>query len=293
MIELTTAERRIIEALAIYRFLTVEQMLRLRIGKHRDTCYKPAHGLSSGVRPLLRSFIMKPHPSKGRLPNVYSLTEHGADIAAELLMIPRSEVQFIWPTNHPNFAHYEHTTGLIDIHIAVRTWADANNHLVAMFDSRLNFTGGNRRKPGEPALAIKTKIPLTGQASLIPDSVFMLANRLGKPYLFCVEYQREPNTAKLINKIGAYCHAIGTYALHDKFKFTRERDPRVLIITDSASLAREAIKDMRCIDGFADYLPLFRFKTLCDFQGDVFGGWYGADVPEAVTAYSPATMPNE
>lgn len=292
MRKLTLCERQIIEALGIYRYLTLKHMVTLGIAKTVDTPRKAANGLACLSKPLVRKFPQKESPTRGKLQYVYSLNERGADAAAELLGVPRADIQFVWTNNTPQFKQYDHIMGLIDIHIAVRQWADGNNHLVAMFNNRLAFTGSNRTA-GEQALTIKTKVPLTGQTGLVPDTVLTLMDSVGKPQLLSVEYERGGNTAKAIGKILAYCHAIGSYAIHEKFHFSTERDPLILYVTDTEGEYKAIISRMRRIEGFAEYLPLFRFKTLEAFKADFLGNWHGADIGQPVPLYTPEPEPEE
>lgn len=292
MRKLTICERRIIEALGTYRYLTHRHMVQVGIAQTVDTARKAANGLANLSKPFVRKFPQGESPTRGKPQYVYSLNERGADAAAEFLGVPRSDVQFVWTNNTPQFKQYDHIMGLIDIHIAVRQWADANNHLVAMFHNRLAFSGSNRSQ-GEQALTVKTKVPLTGQTGLVPDTVFTLLNSIGKPTLCAVEYERGGNTAKAIGKILGYCHAIGTYAMHEKFHYSTDRDPLILYVTDTEGEYRAIISRMRRIEGFAEYLPLFRFKTLDAFRADFFNGWHGADIGQPVPLYTPEPEPEE
>ena len=121
--------RQALEALAMFRFVTTQQFVRLGIGAS-DTVVRDyvLNRLEKRVRPLAKSKKL------GRwLPKIHYMTQYGALELAEMYKLPIEEISY--PKGQVQFSEMfaRHRFAQIDFHIGLRQWAHTRNDTEVTF----------------------------------------------------------------------------------------------------------------------------------------------------------------
>ncbi|HEY0833494.1 MAG TPA: hypothetical protein VGE72_06245 [Azospirillum sp.] len=260
----------VLDALRVYRYLTAEQMLRLRIAAQPSYLYGVLRDMAGRTRPLVGKIDHGAMPGVGRIPTAHYLTEHGARVLADALGFERAAVPYpkgVVLVRH-GFRHRLHT---IDCEIAVRQWAASHGHAVDFMASYFDVSGANRSatKPRRRAL---TKIDLADGSGIIPDSVFHLTDPDGTPRLFVLEMYNQHRTKRMSDKLAEYRYAIGEHAIERQFDYPHS--PRILaVFEDEKALMLTQQRLSLRPDFGAEFRPFFFFQTLAGFMADISSGW--------------------
>jgi hypothetical protein len=267
---LTDTEFRILDALRVYRYLTAEQMVRLKVTSNSSHLYPVLRELAAGKRPWVGKIDHGAMPGVGRIPTASYLTEHGARVLAGALAVEPAEVPYprgVVLVRH-GFLHRLHT---IDCEIAVRTWAAENGHSVDYLASYFEVSGANRSKTKARRRSL-TKIDLADGTGIIPDCVFHLTDPEGNPRLFVLEMYNQWRTKRMADKLAEYRYAIGERAIERQFDYPHS--PRILsVFEDEKALALTQRHLSQRADFGAAFFPFFFFQTLPDFMKDFRSGW--------------------
>lgn len=270
VLTLTETEFRVLDALKVYRYLTAEQMLRLKVASHASHLYPVLRDMGGRKRPWLGKIDHGAMPGVGRLPAAHYLTEHGAKLLAGALGAELGDVPY--PKGavlvRHGFLHRLHT---VDCEIAVRMWAEGHGHGVDFFASYFDVTGANRSKTKAPRRAL-TKIDLADGSGLIPDAVFRLTGPDGTPRLFVLEMYNQHRTKRMADKLAEYRYAIGEQAIERQFDYPHS--PRILaVFEDDKALDLTQRHLSQRADFGAAFFPFFFFNTLEGVMADFRRGW--------------------
>ena len=94
VVTLTDTEFKILDALRVYRYLTADQMIRLRVAAHSSHLYPVLRNLAGSKRPWVGRIDHGAMPGVGRIPTAHYLTEAGAKVLAAALGAELAEVPF-------------------------------------------------------------------------------------------------------------------------------------------------------------------------------------------------------
>jgi hypothetical protein len=279
---LTDTEFRILDALRLYRYLTVEQMLRVRVASHASHLYATLRNLAGGKRPWVGKIDHGAMPGVGRIPTAHYLTEAGAKVLAAALGVELGEVPY--PKGAVLVRHgFMHRLHTIDCEIAVRLWAAEHGQHVDYFSSYFDVSGANRSQH-LPRRRSLTKIDLKNGTGIIPDCVFHLTGEDGAPRLFVLEMYNQHRTKRMADKLAEYRYAIGEQAIERQFDYPHS--PRILaVFEDDKALELTLDHLSRRADFGAEFFPFFFFKTLPSLMGDFREGWRGMGKMEAVGVF--------
>lgn len=254
---MTPVEARTLEALSLYRFLTVEQMQRLGVGNDRKHLGDRLRLLANGG--LIGALSWGVYPGLGRLPRMYHLKAKGASALAAFLRVDVGEVPFV--PGSPKFEmDHLHRRATVDCHIALTQWAAREGRTVAGFRP---YYGGQ---------AIRLR--LSGSRTLYPDAVFDLTRPDGKPVLTALEVCLDrggTDRGRIARQMEGHREAMETGALSEALKV--QRGNRLLAVFEAAA-SRDAVRDrLRAQTPFAAFAPLFLFGVLDDARDDFGGCW--------------------
>ena len=261
---LTPTELAALEALARYRFLIPAQMMRLGVTASDRHLYVALRALSARTRAPIGKLDFGALPGHGRLPVVYFLTRHGAELVEDL---HGDGVPVAVPAHVRLFQRdYFHRLNTVDAHIAVRRWADRAGANLDLFDTY--FDHGQTAEHGRPGA--RTRVALSTGRSLVPDAVlaFTLA---GVTRVCAVEMVNGSRTARVEDQVGAYMHALAEGAIEAAYQ--AGHGVRVLLIFESEAgleLARARLAGRDALTRFASH---FFLKTLSQLQADFVPGW--------------------
>lgn len=270
---LTETEFRILDALRVYRYLTVKQLLRLGVTKNQSRLYTVLRGLTGGKRPFIGAMKHGVLPGHGRLPHCHYLTRKGAALLAEALQIDPSEVPYP-KSAAPIRTHFFHRLHCIDAEISVRLWAEAEGVTLDFYHSYFDVTGANRSKTMGPRRSL-TKIDLKGGNGLIPDAVFQLTWPTGECRLFVMEVYNQNRTKRMHDKLAEYRYALGEGAINKQFDYSHA--PRVLAVFENERFLELTRKRMMGSGAFGkDFAPFFFLGTLEGLKKSFRAGWRGS-----------------
>ncbi|MGE4281467.1 MAG: hypothetical protein AB7G62_17925 [Magnetospirillum sp.] len=267
---LTDTEFRILDALRLYRYLTAEQMLRLKVSAQASHLYAVLREMSARKRPWVGKIDHGAMPGVGRIPAAHYLTEHGARLLAAALGVEAADVPY--PKGAVLVRHgFRHRLHTIDCEIAVRGWATEHGHNVDFMASYFDVTGANRSK-SQPRRRAVTKIDLADGTGLIPDGVFHLTDPDGVPRLFVLEMYNQYRTKRMADKLAVYRYALGEQAIERQFAYAHS--PRILaVFEDDKALNLTQRHLSQRTDFGADFFPFFFFNTLPGIMADFRQGW--------------------
>lgn len=219
VITVPTSQIKVLRYLAIYRFLTANQLVTLGVAGRRDNVYKVLRPMVRGGRPLIGKKDFGVAPKVGRLPSVYYLTRYGAQTLAEHDERPLKEIAF--PKGVKLFHRdYFHRLFTIDTHIRIRQEAEQSGDEILFFDTYFDKVGSNRYQSRYGQLQAKTQVELEdGGGILIPDAVYSHQTREGKQYLTAVEICNGQDTKRIIKQVENHVKAIEQGLLSDKYGY--------------------------------------------------------------------------
>ncbi len=263
-----------LEALAIYRYLTVKQLVQLGIAASenvaRDHVLKK---LKSGRYPLVGVKDFGRWPGYGRLPHVHYLTPRGVKYLAQANGVPESSIRF--PKGGVQFTRdLFHRLGTIDIHIALRLWAAANDYEISRADLYFDKEAGSR----SVAKVCATRLDLQDRGMIEPDGIFIL-KRGNQVIPLIVEMHHSDNTARIAQQLNNQAYGIYIGALQKKYACSV--NPIVLSVYDKAHIMPFVQKRLREAEGFDAYMQGFIFNTLERVRTNITKGWSYADKTSA------------
>lgn len=267
---LTDTEFKVLDALRVYRYLTAEQMVRVRVASNLSHLYPVLRNMAGRTRPWVGKIDHGALPGVGRLPAAHYLTQHGAKVLAGALGAETADVPY--PKGAVLVRHgYMHRVHTIDCEIAVRLWAAEHGHHVDFFNSYFDVTGANRSRTKSPRRAL-TKIDLTDGTGIIPDAVFQLTDSDGTPRLFVLEMYNQHRTKRMADKLAEYRYAIGEQAIERQFDYPHS--PRILaVFEDDKALELTQRHLSQRADFGSDFFPFFFFQTRPGIMADFRSGW--------------------
>ena len=174
---LSAVQTRALEGLATYRFLTVELMQRIGVGRDPKNLRASLDSLL-GRRWIGRTEDVPFMPGVGRLPHLYWLRPAGAEVLAELhSREPPPAVKGLVTA----VMELPHRLAIIETHIALRQWAEAAGAAVDWFKGDYD--------PGADRLQKATTLPYDG-GRYTPDALAQVTLADGKARLLVVEVYR-------------------------------------------------------------------------------------------------------
>jgi len=199
-----------LQALSIYRFLTVKQFVKLGIGASDASVRK-------NILPKLHR-SRKPLAKKRKLgqflPEVHYLTDHGAKYLSEVHKLPIEE--FPYPKGQVQFGAMfaRHRFAQVDFHIGFRQWANSRSDVEILFtDMDFDIIGSRR----QGTFIKKTEIRLpNSNVPIVPDGIFgVMIN--GEPRIYILEIHRKTETKQVANQLKRYMKVLETGAVASKY----------------------------------------------------------------------------
>ena len=287
---ISPSQQDALEALALYRFLTVKQFVRLGISKSESSLRNNTlHDLKSRrykspVTGKTGNAIVAADLGRWqKLPFVHHLTEVGADLLADLWKVAPSEVPY--PVGGAQFGkQFFHRIAQVDFHIAVRLWAKANDAEIHLADMDFDKIGAQRTG----GMVAKTKVQIDQHSFIIPDGIFgLVAN--DTPFLFALEVHDETDTGYIVRQLMRHGNALMNGSLAKKYH--QETSNFVLSVmeetrhtSNDAANEEAAQKRVKAVQTRMLRQPYFQsfqqgyfFNTIHQVRRDIREGWTTAD----------------
>lgn len=268
----------ILEALNEYRFLTVQQMVRLGIADTNTTMYRYMKNFNSGKAKHIGTVHYKDLPEHGRLPSMHFLKKAGAEVLQEQLNLLPEQIGF-----KDYDLHFErdraHRIQLVDFHIALKQFCTIYNGDIEFFHVYYDFSGANRTKDEtREALRSDTKIDYK-DTYIRPDFNCCIYDHTGKRSLFTGEIQRGKDTKRNVEKIKAHAYAMAEGALSQAYG--EDTFYKVLYIFNDKDAMRLTLdrvnKDPNLVELLEQLKRYFVFTTGDDVIFDIQNHWKQLD----------------
>jgi hypothetical protein len=262
-------EEAILAALATYRYLTAEQMLRLDVTPSLPHLYASLRTLVNRKPALLVELDFGVLPTRGRLPRLYVLTRRGAELLAAHA---ETSVEIDAPKQVSLFSSdYFHRIACVDFHIALRTWAAKEGVVIEFYHTYYDPVQGT---PRGGRLAPKTHVKLASGA-LVPDVVFAMIDSSGTRRLCVFEMYNGRRTERVVGQLGTYLTALSEEALNKAYDY--KRAVRVLLGFDTPENMRLVAERVARDPGFASDQGHFFLAPLSVIGERFFDGWQRFD----------------
>lgn len=261
---LTEVDGRLIDALARYRLLTIEQARQLGCGS--------AEYVGERLRVMARHRLVTLLNQPRFLgPRVHWLREKGAALAIELAAERGETLKLTAPKRgFVGGPHLRQRLAIVDCHISLRTWANATGSAVEWF--RVEFEA-NPSGMLAKALSYAWAWPDGSPAEYQPDGAGVVRLADGERFLFALEMEtgRDNFAAKLPDRLAAMEAA----ALEGGTQWPEgERRARLLfVVPDDAML--KVVRSFAAKQASAA-LPFVFFNILPNVRRSFADGWVKA-----------------
>ena len=255
---LTQVHTCILEALARYKFLTTGQLLWLGIMTDRANLNREIKKLRDRKKPLLATISFGVDPRVGKLENFHTLTLHGVAYLREQLQLPLDEIKHLKGTSSVFHRDYFHRLSMINFMISLDLWSMDQMKEITFFDSYFDTTGNANR---DKNLVSKTRIDIPEHKSLYADGICMLHSP-GQQALYAVEMYRGKDTARVLQQLRLYAHALASGAINEKYDHGQA--VRVLLIFDQQSNMESVLEQLATDPFFEHVRPYFLLKAYQD-----------------------------
>ena len=275
--------RKALVALAMFRFLTPAQFVRLGVAASEPVVrdYVLSH-LEKRKRPLAKSKKIGTF-----LPHVHYLTQHGAEELARNYRVPVEE--FPYPIGAVQFGEIfaRHRFAQVDFHIGVRQWAHRRGDASILFaDMDFDVTGSRRHGDLEERSRIKFK---GGDDFIIADGIFGV--QIGDASLvYVLEVHRATETTRVARQIAKYIEVIRNREI--MFKYRVNVSPLICSVHTKERVLKGTKAHLLNQPGFEAFKPAFLFNTSEQLDRDFTQGWHFADEQPAYP-FEPSASPVE
>ncbi|MBN4056097.1 replication-relaxation family protein [Rhodothermus sp. AH-315-K08] len=260
---------RVLELLAVYRFLTVPQFMALGLSDHKPSIYRIMSRFKVQRNRLLKKKDFGFERGFGNRSSVYFLTRQGAAFVADLERRDRTFVHF--PIGNVSFGQdYFHRVATIDFHIAFRQWAISSGAEVDFFATYFDKSGSNRSRDRSRRLRAKTRVGLE-EGFIVPDAVLGYTTKEGSGRLSVLEIHNGMDTRRFERQLDVHLRAMEEGAINEEYQFFSAYT--ILWVFELEAARDAAIRRVRQradLDAFRDYL---RFASAEDVRANYETSW--------------------
>jgi len=268
---------KVLQALSLYRFLTVEQMLHLGISKN-------AKSLRDKTLFALRHHKCIHSEKIGSfLPDVHHLTKQGRALLCEVEGI---DLQAATANKKTPFSALfaPHRFAQVDFHIGLRQWAQQRGDAEVLLELQ-DFN--HQADPGKGRSKPSTELQVTGLVNtVIPDGTFAVGLMSGQTAVYLVEIHRSTQSKAVTEQLNRYFDVIKSRAVAEKYG--HKGHPIICSVHQQASVLASVKARLNAHAGFAAFKHNFVFHALDDLNANFTGGWHFADNTPA----EPFPLPN-
>jgi hypothetical protein len=255
-------ETAILKALARYKFLTYDQMIRLGIANHSSNLSTALKGLRK-----MKSPYVKKIPHRAGIPVKHYLTKKGKAALEELYGIPEEDIHYPKGAILTDTQDQKHRTSIISIQIELDL-ACQNEGLDVLFcDRYFDVTGNNKIARN---LKSKTAFHYTDSNTVKADLIFSLQTPKQQEY-YVLELENGKETAKGVEKCINHAKALLRGSLNEKLGFSTGY--RVLWVFEHKSIMEKTIVKLQSIPLFKHLHEYFLFKSLDQISEHFLSGW--------------------
>lgn len=272
---ITDSQLSVLEALAVYRYLTAQQCVGLGISKNiKSLRTNILNRMADRSRPWIikKNFGQELPGQGGRQPFVYCLTERGAEIVSDYWRVPFGKI--IYPKGGIQFARdLQHRIATIDCHVQMRRWAEAIHGDVVHADWYFDKTG-SQRAAGYQHATSRLNLSSSGGDWIEPDGVFGV-NVEGVSVLYVLEVHRFPDTGRIVQQLLQHGHVLANGTASKKYNL--DCSHMVLSVHVNEVTFRKARQNLLTYPGFSQFSESYVFARLDDVKADISSAWVYAN----------------
>lgn len=260
--------RKALVALAMFKFLTTKQFVRLGVAASETVVRDYVlNRLKRRNRPMAESKKLSRW-----LPHIHYLTKHGAAELAELYKIPIDLIKY--PKGKVQFGERlaKHRFAQVDFHIGLRQWANSREDTEITF-AAMDFDVEGSRIHGTFECPTQIDIPSSNRP-VVADGVFIVeANDM--PLIYALEVHRTTQTKAVGIQIQRYMDVLQSGAL--ALKYGRQAPTYICSVHALPNVLKGTKKYLMSSPSFAPYRKFFLFNTTDNLAKGVSDGWHFAD----------------
>ena len=255
---------KILEVLAIFKFISTSQLLTLNIAKSKPNLVRPIKDL------LFYNIIWKltfgVDPKRWKLENIYYLKIKWVKFLQEDLWYEENNRTIKYPiwTNSLFFRDYFHRIYTIEFHIQLFIYLVQNNWTINTFDTYFDKIGSNRV---DANLKAKTKLIFNDGTYFIPDAI-CLYEKQNKPHIFTFEIYRGNDTKRVLKQFNNHLKALNQ-GLPSKV-FNKKIGSKVFVLFDTINAMNSVIQRFSTDSKFRNFDNLFIFNYLDNWYLDMY-----------------------
>ncbi len=240
VIRVTGMQEKILRELGNYKYLTVSQLIKLKVGV-RNRIYESIKVLVSAG--LVQFADYKALLRYGQqLERIHFLTRKGATFLVS--HTPNLHLDHIrYPKSTTTlFTHdYFHRVSSINTHISFITWLNSHDFSLIGYYDYFDVIGSRKKHSSEPMKAV-TRIEFGNEHFLDPDGIAIYDNQ-GKPKITLIETYNGKNTKRVIEQLRKHIYIIkhGLAA----YKFNLQAPTRVCCTFEDENARNAVIKSLQ------------------------------------------------
>lgn len=249
----------VLQALAVYRLLTVEQMLHLGLSKNAKSLR------DKSLFALRHHGCIQSEKIGSFLPDVHHLTAKGAEVIRELE--GRDDLAAPSPKRQPFSALFAaHRFAQVDAQIGFREWVAARGDVDIMVE-RQDFVR-------TPRPATELKVPGL-ESSVIPDGIFAVERNTGQQAVYLVEVHRATQSKAIAAQLSRYFAVIQSGAMQQTFDLSA--NPTICSVHQNEAVLKSVKMRLLALPEFERFKQNFVFRRLDDLRQNFRLDWHLAD----------------
>jgi len=280
VIRITETGEKILDQLAVFRFLTADQLRRLGASPDINHIRETARRLVKTRPAVLGKMDYGVLIGHGRLPVIYHLTPYGASILAELRGVNEAKIQY--PRGRVDARRdYFHRLGCVEFRVQL-SQAITPPHTLAIYQAYYDYIGSNKGQNIAGRLNNLTTLYYNTQ-KVTPDGLFWVdtdekGNGINRR-LFIFEYSRGIATSRVVKQFETHYKMLVNRRYTEHFKL--KKMPRICWVFDTENAMRAVRKSLKQKKLVEDkYAPALYFKTYDQMISDFAGNWSYVDPEE-------------
>ncbi len=263
---ITLCQDKVLRALATYKFLTTGQLLLLKIMTDRANMNKQLAELKNRSRPLIGSITFGVHPTFGKLESIHYLTSYGVYLLLECYG-EQFEVRYPKGSNQIFQQDYFHRINLINVQIALYSWASKNDVSVLLFRTYFDKLSTGKSK----GFRAESAIEIHGNNYLIADGVCLIRTKR-REELYAIEMYNGDDTNRVHQSLFGHLQALKNG--QPSRQFGLDYGSRVLCVFEKDIYKFKAMKRISEDPRFASSKAHFLFKSMEELQLENFFEWW-------------------
>lgn len=268
MMHITENQITAIEWLAVYKYLTSSQFVKMGLFKKRGYVTNALKVLIDTNKPLLAKHDF--NPITGKLESFYYLTRYGQNFLMGELDYTEAHIKAPRGLSPIYLKDYFHRKFTIDFHIGLKQWLEANGGEIDFLNYYFDKAGNNRSSDKSTYVTAMNKIQLDKTNAFIPDINTMLSLN-GEKYLYLFEQHNGTDAKRLFEQLYVHIIAISEGAVSKKYNF--QKSHKVIVVCEYESVKQSVIQKLQSGQDIEYYNDFFIFKTNAELEVDFYNNW--------------------